>query len=625
MAEDKTDKTPRNKDEEAQADDDFFINDSTSDNTTDKSKDPTVDPAEELHSDEPSGKELDAAMNEAEQEAAQPPDDKPAIVKPGHRWSRKKIILIAIAAVVGLIAILMAIPLTRYAIAGLVVKRDVVVTLLDSKTDKPVSSASVTIGGLSVTTDAKGVATLKSVPVGSKQVKAVKKHYKDARSEVLVPILGANPTLHIDIEATGRQVPVKIINKVSGQPIEGAQIAVDGTSSKTDKNGEAVIVLPADQSERDAVLSLEGYNQLNARIVVTEQSDDKNTFTLTPSGRLYFLSKRSGKIDVLSSNLDGSDVKTVLAGTGKEDNNNTSLLASRDWKYLALKARRDSDRPKLYSIETNTGKLSVIDEGDVEFTSIGWYNTHFIYKLHRDKLKNWEPKQYALKSFNASSNVLSVLDETAGDGDASRYATEYFSSIYILNNELVYQKEWAEMGPYAFTNKNMIIGSVRPDGGDKKILKSFVDDHGSYFAGARLYKPQEVYYEVYQNSQRSFWEYEDAKLVEDKDMTSDKFYNALYPTFLISPSGKNTFWSEARDGKNTLFVGDPNGADGKEIATLSDYTPYGWYGENYLLVSKGGSELYVISRNNPGSIVKITDYHKPQFTYYGYGYGYGGL
>ncbi|HEX5447612.1 MAG TPA: hypothetical protein VFW90_00160, partial [Candidatus Saccharimonadales bacterium] len=93
----------------------------------------------------------------------------------------------------------------------------------------------------------------------------------------------------------------------------------------------------------------------------------------------------------------------------------------------------------------------------------------------------------------------------------------------------------------------------------------------------------------------------------------------------LSPSGGQTFWSEQRDGKNTLFLGDGNAQNGKTIANLSDYSPYGWYTNNYLLVSKNSSELYVMAKSGSSSPVKISDYHKPQQTFYGYGGGYGGL
>lgn len=611
MAEDKTEK-PQQHDEDAEErkGDDLVIKDSTK---------------EEVKADEPTGKDLDQAMVEAEQEASQPAEPRQS-KKRKFTWSRKKIVLVSSAAVVLLIAILMAIPVTRYGILGVVFKRDVTITLHDSKTNKPITSVAVDMAGKSVATDSKGVATFKSVPVGSKKITIHKKYYKDLTVDQTVPLTGNNPTFDLAIEATGRQVPVKVINKVSQQPVEGADITADGTSSKTDKNGEAVIVLPADKADMDATITLGGYNKASIKVTITEQKDDKNTFAVVPSGKLYFLSKRSGTVDVMKSDLDGANVETVVKGTGKEEEDGTILLASRDWKYLALKAKRDSDRPKLYLIETSSGKLSVMDEGDVEFTAVGWYNESFMYTLNRDKLKQWEPKHYALKSFNASNASLKVLDETGGEGsDQYKYAYEDLRNVYLLNNEVFYTKSWTTGQLDMLGGKNNTVNSVQPDGGNKKIIKSFAAEIGTYFGSARLYEPQEVYLEAYQKYQRSFWQYENAKFTENKDIGGDNFYTKFYPTYLLSPSSKSTFWYEPRDGKNTLFVGDAGGKNGKEVAALSEYTPYGWYTDDYLLVSKGGSELYIISRTNPGTPLKVTDYHKPQASFYGYGYGYGGL
>lgn len=619
--------------DEASKDDEFVIKDSTleepGDNANESDAKETKEKPDHKEADagEPSGKELEQAMTEAEHEAAQPTEKKPVKSK-GGRWSRKKIILVVSGVIVALIAILMIIPATRYGILGTVIKRDVTIKLQDRQTHKPVSNVTVTLGDKSATTDAKGEATLKSVAVGSKKLKATKKYYKDLDSEVLVPITGANPSFDMNVEATGRQVPIKITNKISKQPVEGAQISVDGTSSKTDKNGEAIVVLPADKTEMDATLSMNGYNNQAVKVIITDQLDAKNTFALVPSGKLYFLSKRSGTIDVLKSDLDGGNVQTVLKGTGKEDEYGTVMLASRDWKYLALKARRDSNDPKLYLIETSTGKLSVMDEGaDVDFQPTGWYNNHFIYTVYRTKLKDWEPKQYSLKSFNASSGALAFLDQSAAEGDSPyKYAYERLDHIYILDNEIVYTKTWHTGQLNMLSNKNNLINSVRPDGSNRKTLKEFAaSEEGNYFGSVKLYKPQELYFEIYQKYQRSFWEYEGGKIAEDKDLKYDDFYNKFYPTYLLSPSSKNTFWYEPRDGKNTLFIGDASGENSKEIAALSEFTPYGWMGEDYLLVSKKNSELFIISRHNPGEAIKVTDYHKPGGSFYGYGYGYGGF
>jgi|GEM_PF-5478260 len=122
-------------------------------------------------------------------------------------------------------------------------------------------------------------------------------------------------------------------------------------------------------------------------------------------------------------------------------------------------------------------------------------------------------------------------------------------------------------------------------------------------------------------------EYEDGKFAAKPDVT-DATYNQVsqtYPTYLTSLSDNQTFWSDQHDGKNTLFVGDDEGKDGKQIASLSEYVPYGWYSDAYLLVSKNSSELYIMATDGSTPPQKISDYYRPPITYRGYGGGYGGI
>jgi hypothetical protein len=78
------------------------------------------------------------------------------------------------------------------------------------------------------------------------------------------------------------------------------------------------------------------------------------------------------------------------------------------------------------------------------------------------------------------------------------------------------------------------------------------------------------------------------------------------------------------DGKYNLFVGNQLGDDKKSVGTLGDYNTYGWYTDNYLLVSKSSSELYIMPKNG-GAALKISDYFKPSQYFSGYGGGYGGI
>ena len=536
------------------------------------------------------------------------------------------------ASVLLFILLLAAIPPTRYAIAGMVVKRDLTVNVTDATAGTPVSGATVSFGSASAETDGTGKAVLLAVKAGHHKISFSKKYYQDRSADILVPILSQKSTPQIHMTATGRQVKITALNAINKSVLSDVEIKVADITAKTDKNGTALIVLPAGTTEKEATLSLVGYNDAKVTVKVSNDKIQDNSFNLTPAGKVYFLSKLSGKIDVVKTNLDGSGRQTVLAGTGKEDDLGTVLLASRDWKYLALLSKRAGGSPSLYLIDTSNDGLSTIDEGSADFSLNGWVGNNFIYTVTRPDVQLWQANRQAIKSFNASSKKSSVLEQTTASGSGqSDYLTELIGAVYAYNDQVFYIKNWttAYSSPASIAGKQATFNSVKPDGSAKKAIRSFGLADGTTAIDVtleeRVESPSAIDLKFSDGTKDNFYVYANGQVKDDTNATADAFYTANYPTYLQSPSGDNTFWGDLRDGKNTLFVGDASGQNGKQIATLSDYKTYGWFSDDYLLVSKNDSELYIMPKSGSKEPIKISDYHKPALTYAGYGGGYGGL
>ena len=537
------------------------------------------------------------------------------------KTKKGKVISVILGAVI-IVGVVLAIPFTRYALLGTAIKKTVTIGVFDITTGKPVSEAKVELAGFSVISDSSGSAKFDSVPVGDHPVKVTKNYYSESDQNIEVPIFG-DSTATIKVQARGRQVPIKVINKISGKPINGAYIEAAGSSAKTNEDGEVAIVLSADQTTVEGNLKTAGYNDQKVQITVTDQNDEKNIFSILPTGKVYFLSKRTGKINVMKSNLDGTDTQIILEGTGKESDSDTILLASRNWRHLALKAKRDSDKPKLYYINTSTDQTSVIDEGDAEFTPVGWSNDDFIYNVDRNSVVPSQNGKFVLKGYNAQSNKLTTLDQSTAENGGYAYVYQTFTGTTIVNDLVFYIKEWHEYyGGYLLANKTNSMYTIKPSGQDKKELAK-PGANNINFMQVKAYRPNELYISANPsnyNDKATYFEYEDGIIREDKEMTSDKF-DKSYPIQLVSPSGQFTLWHEARGGKNSIFIGNSSGEQGKEVAKLEKQISYGWYSDEYVLMAKNGSELYIMSRDG-GEPQKITDYHKAQFI--GYGYGYGG-
>jgi hypothetical protein len=518
---------------------------------------------------------------------------------------------------------LLAVPFTRYKILGLVVKKSVTVTVIDSKTNTPVSSAEVNLKGAEAKTDGDGKAVVKA-GIGPGTLEVTKQYYQTYQANYNVSFKSGQ-SKKVELKATGRLVPVMVTNSITGQPLAGAVVKVLDTTAKTDAKGRAHIALPADKASYKGQISLNGYNSKPVDVQVTDQAVKANDFNITPVGQVYFLSNQTGTIDVVRSNLDGSGRKTILPGTGNEDAS-TTLVASSDWRFLALQARRDSGIPGLYLIDTTTGKTTQFDDSDASFTMLGWNDHNLVYYASKNDQNYWQDGHQALKSYDADHQQLNLLDQSQAEGNSDSYAYQNFIGIHLLNNSVVYAVQWiAKYGNgYDFNGKNDSIRAVQPNGQNKKDYQSWPANTINTII-SRQYKPQNVYFETFSTTSATplFYTYQNNSLTQAGISQADM--NKDYPSYLVSPSGKQTFWTELRDGKNGLFVGGPNAAGEQEIATLSDYSPYGWFGDAYVLLSKNGSELYIMPSSGLKASqqpLKITDYYKPGGSYQGYGYGY---
>ncbi|HSW98811.1 MAG TPA: hypothetical protein VLF71_03160 [Candidatus Saccharimonadales bacterium] len=601
---------------------------------------------------EPSGQQDDAGRGRHSPQHAsathtrlqtKPGEDAPVDdggMRPHHRlwqWivSNKKLsIPLLVVTVVGL---LLAVPPTRYLLAGTVLRKNFSVLVTDSQTHKPVTSALVQLGGKTAATNNKGIASIK-VRVGHATVAVSKKYYASASKAVLVPIGPQKQSEEISLAATGRQVAVSVTNKISGQPVANVTVAAQGTDAKTDAKGELTLVLPAGKETVPATLSGSGYNKQTVTIKVTAATDPANTFQITPAGKLYFLSNKSGTVDVVKTDLDGANRQTVLAGTGSEDKFNTVLLASQDWQYLALLSKRDGGaNAKLFVINTANDSLATMDEGDADFTLAGWSGHNFVYTVDRHGMQQWQAGRQELKSYDADSGKVATLDQNAAGGTStSVYFSESIDKAYILKGQVVYAKDLFASTLSDAGSHQATLNTVKPDGSGKQVVKgwTFSLPYAYYSTvsvtiDARPYEPSGLYVAAYFNPQPSspdtnLYDYSGGKLTTVTGKITSDVLNEIYPTYLFSPSNSKTFWSEPRDGKNTLFVGDDDAQGGKEVASVSDYQTYGWYTDAYLLVSKNGSELYAMPAAG-GTPLKITDYYKPSASFYGYGGGYGGL
>lgn len=519
------------------------------------------------------------------------------------------------ASIVVVLVLLVAIPASRYPLLGLGVTQSYTITVTDNSTHTPISNATVTVEGKKATTNNKGQAVVRG-KVGKQTAQIAKQYYKSSAVQIFIGIKAKHNTRTVHLTATGRQVPIVVVNSISKQPVENASVSAQNTTVKTDNKGKAVITLPTSTSTQAAQITADGFNQGSANITVTSNVVSTNTFAITPSGKAYFLSNADGTMNVMSANLDGTDRKAIITGTGKEVPSETRLIQTSDSQFLALQSRRDGGQyDKLFLVNTATGQLSTIDEGDASFSFVGWSGHRLIYNVYRDHVDYWQAKRAALKSYSADTKKLAILTENTSDGDAANNAYQSIQDTYIVDATVLYSTTW--YGSAALMNgRAMQIVRINSDGSGKKVLKEVPQQpNQNTYSSSRVTKPQEMYLSIEQSTyggdtQKTYLRYANGTIAAAPESSAQAVFNQQPIEYYSSPNGDQTFWSEKRDGKNTLFIGDKNAGNAKQVAIQSDYQPFGWATNNYVLVSKDGNELYAMSMHG-GPALKVADYYAP--------------
>ena len=219
-----------------------------------------------------------------------------------------------------------------------------------------------------------------------------------------------------------------------------------------------------------------------------------------------------------------------------------------------------------------------------------------------------------------------MLDQTAAEGTSDSYGYQSFADFHLVDNALVYTVLWTASGGYDISSKNVTVRSIQTNGQNKTDLQTFPESGFTSLKSVQ-HAPGAIYYELTTTGNPpTFYEYTGGNFATNTNLDQPTF-DKTYPTFLFSPSGTQTFW-EDQSQSDHLFTGDNTAQHQKQIGSLNGYTPFGWYGENYVLVTRSGQALYIFSPSDPGSVrkpLRVSDIYHPTTVYTGYEFGYGGL
>lgn len=466
-------------------------------------------------------------------------------------------------------------------------------------------NVTVTVDGATYKTDAQGKVTVPNVRYGKVAISAKKAGYHDVNYGVTLdfdPFLhkfggketdDAARTIELSLPATGIPVSFKVTDAFSGKPVTSGEFTIGDVVAKPDSQGLVSVKIPGTDAAKVAVVSNFGGAYIDQKFDIALGGKAIAEIKAVPGGKHYFVSKRSGVLTVYSSNLDGSDVQPIVAGTGQETDA-TAFAVSPDGKYGVLSSSRDGARnsktdmlQRVYVVDLATKQITRVDEA-VRVDFADWSGSTLVYTTaNYDTATNSYPT--TLRSVDVASKRVYNFESTD-------------SSLLVLTvgfDKVVYQK-YVSSGPDALASPILRVAPVNAATsktlGEKTELTSYLQQDFDRIA--------------FKTTQDQAWREYNLNTDQLKSIAQPSSGSNTIQYLSASPGdGSKRLLIDRVDGKYTLFVKDMNtgattvlyGADGLG-------GPIRWVGNVIIfrVVSSQETADYAISLGG-GKARKVTD------------------
>jgi hypothetical protein len=520
------------------------------------------------------------------------------------RSSRKRTMLTCLIAAVFLAGIVIATTDLRYSVLGLFVTGTVEAKVMDSSTNQAVPKALVSFGSVSGLTDNNGLVILSKAKLGRGSLSIHKTGYNDTSVKTLAG-LRKSSAVNVVLVPNGVKIMAQVTNSITGEVVGTVEVKSGDASALTDSSGHVELSLPLGtiNSQQKLAFTKDGYNELDQEVMV-KAGGSLVTVKLTPSGKVYFQSNRSGRIDIYGSNLDGTATEVVLSGTGTEDTATGILTSLTDQHTIALVSSRDGQRGgslhhDLFILNTDSRKLTKIDS-DVDFSNFRTFIGSVLVYEKSKTLANY----YGCSDIK-TYDVATGKSATFFNGDPQGIGCPTIK--LALGDNFIYSVR-ASQDP-----SQTGIFDAKLSGTPKHISPLYTD--------GTVRRTKQTLLSEYYTGNQSLWDsikldnFTVSRLPNGPSIETSRYYND-------SPDAMHSAFIEERDGKSELYLTDSNGENEKKLTAIGSANQFvQWYGEDYIVFSStktNENALYVVSING-GVPIKISDFYRGNERTYGGG------
>lgn len=496
-------------------------------------------------------------------------------------WDNKVARYVTIGVIVIILGVAGGVPVVRTGLMNLLgFRASVSAYAVDATTLQPLKGVTLSVGEKAVKTGENGKAKLTDVKLGKQTVVVHKAGFADVKKEITFGFRAVDLG-ELDMKATGLQLGFVLTDYLSGKPVADVTLESGESSTKSDKNGKAVITLAPDSTADSISVHKNGYRA--EQMAAEGEEDSVKPLKLVLATKEVYIAKENGIYNLKKVDLDGKNAAMLLAGTGVET---SSIDVSVDplSQYAALISTRDNTKNKdgyllsgLTLVNISTGDSETIEHAE-KLTIVGWSGTTLVYK------------QVVAGASAANANREKIM--------AYNYATDKRYQIaganHFLGAELHTGMVYFAVSSTDPAAKSGLM-SAGLDGSAKKVLQE-----GDAWA---LYRAD---YKTLKLQTASKW----YTYAFGGSSTETSALTSISRTYLDSGDAKLSVWSDASATNGMLSLYDI--ATGKEqvlTKTKGQYKPLRWLNNRVLLYresTKTGGADYVLNLDG-GSAVKVAD------------------
>lgn len=501
-------------------------------------------------------------------------------------WANPKKRKATISASVLLIVALALVPYSRYFLLNLVgVRSSASLKVLDQGTGLPLKNVTVQLSDKSGTTDNEGYVKIEKIKLGKTNLKVERRAFASLEKPITIG-WGSNPLGEQELAPVGLQYSFKVVDFLSGKPIEKAEAYSGDASAFSNKEGEIVLTLDTTTDQTvEIMLSAEGYRQ---ETVNNKAGETVQEVKMAPALKHAFVSKRSGKFDVYKIDADGKNEELVLAGSGSE-RDDVALVAHPSRNIAALVSTREGVRNSdgyllstLTLIDLETNKTTSLGRSE-RFQIIGWQEDRLVYVQIASGTSASNPQRHKLISYDYVNEVATELA-----------SSNYFNDVMLAEGKVYYAPS------SAYQNKiDVSLFAIDPDGQNKSVV--FENETWNLFRSdfdTLTIAVGQVWYSYKLGSDDS----PSALNGAPSDPTSR--------IYIADQDGSRSLWVDQRDGKGVLLSYDKENQEDKVVSSQSGLSyPVRWLNDStvvYRVNTEDQTADYIVSAEG-GEPKKLTD------------------